>query len=96
MEIYLIVAAIICILCILANNLSYRIGVPSLLLFILLGMMFGTDGIFRINFSDYALSETICSIALIFIMFYGGFCTNWHEAKPVAGKSIILSSLGVS
>ena len=95
MEIYLIVAAIICILCILASNLSYRIGVPSLLLFILLGMMFGTDGIFRINFSDYALSETICSIALIFIMFYGGFCTNWHEAKPVAAKSIILSSLGV-
>jgi cell volume regulation protein A len=95
MELYLIVAAIICILCILASNLSYRIGVPSLLLFILLGMMFGTDGIFRINFSDYALSETICSIALVFIMFYGGFCTNWHEAKPVAAKSIILSSVGV-
>ncbi|MFR3728161.1 potassium/proton antiporter [Lacrimispora sp.] len=95
MELYLIVAAIICILCILASNLSYRIGVPSLLLFILLGMMFGTDGIFRINFSDYALSETICSIALVFIMFYGGFCTNWHEARPVAAKSIILSSAGV-
>lgn len=95
MELYLIVAAVICIICILASNLSYKIGVPSLLLFILLGMMFGTDGIFRINFSDYGLSEFICSIALIFIMFYGGFCTNWKEAKPVAAKSIILSSAGV-
>lgn len=95
MEIYLIVTALICILCILASNLSYKIGVPSLLLFILLGMMFGTDGIFRINFSDYGLSEVICSVALIFIMFYGGFCTNWKEAKPVAVKSIILSTVGV-
>ncbi|MFT4005970.1 MAG: cation:proton antiporter [Lacrimispora sp.] len=95
MELYLIVSAVICIICILASNLSYKIGVPSLLLFILLGMMFGTDGIFRINFSDYGLSEFICSVALIFIMFYGGFCTNWNEAKPVAVKSIILSSAGV-
>ena len=95
MEIYLIGAAIICILCIFANNLSYRIGVPSLLLFILLGMMFGTDGILKINFSNYALSEIICSIALIFIMFYGGFCTSWKEARPVAGKAILLSSAGV-
>ncbi|MEY8356354.1 potassium/proton antiporter [Lachnospiraceae bacterium 54-53] len=95
MELYLIVSAVICIICILASNLSYKIGVPSLLLFILLGMMFGTDGIFRINFSDYGLSEFICSTALIFIMFYGGFCTNWNEAKPVAVKSMILSSAGV-
>lgn len=95
MELYLIVAAVICILCIFASNLSYRIGVPSLLLFILLGMMFGTDGIFHIPFSDYRLSETICSVALIFIMFYGGFCTNWSVAKPVALKSVLLSSIGV-
>lgn len=95
MELYLILSAVICIICILASNLSYKIGVPSLLLFILLGMMFGTDGIFRINFSDYGLSEFICTVALIFIMFYGGFCTNWNEAKPVAAKSIILSSAGV-
>lgn len=95
MEIYLILAAIICILCIFASNLSYRIGVPSLLLFIILGMLFGTDGIFRISFSDFQLSEKVCSVALIFIMFYGGFCTNWKEAKPVAVKAVLLSTIGV-
>ena len=95
MELYFIMAAFICILCIFAGSLSTRIGVPSLLLFIILGMMFGTDGIFRIPFSNYGLAESICSVALIFIMFYGGFCTNWEAARPVAKKAVLLSSAGV-
>ena len=95
MELYLIMAAFICILCIFAGSLSTRIGVPSLLLFIILGMMFGTDGILQIPFSNYGLAESICSVALIFIMFYGGFCTNWEAARPVAKKAVLLSSAGV-
>lgn len=66
-----------------------------LLAFILLGMLFGSDGLLQIPFDNYALAEQICSVALIFIMFYGGFGTNWDEAKPVAVKSVLLSSLGV-
>lgn len=92
---YLLLASIICILCIIAGNLSYKVGVPSLLLFILLGMAFGSDGIFRIPFGDFGLAEQICSIALIFIMFYGGFGTNWFVAKPVAARAILLSTAGV-
>lgn len=95
METILLLTAIICILCIFSSNLSYRIGVPSLVLFILLGMLFGTDGILGISFSDYHLTQQICSVALLFIMFYGGFGTNWSMAKPVAGKAILLSTLGV-
>lgn len=68
---------------------------PALFLFIVLGMLFGSDGIFKIPFSDYEFAEQICSVALIFIMFYGGFGTRWSEARPVAGKSILLSSVGV-
>lgn len=66
-----------------------------LLAFIVLGMIFGSDGIFKIPFENYVFAEQICSIALIFIMFYGGFGTSWDEAKPVAVKSILLSTLGV-
>lgn len=66
-----------------------------LLLFIVIGMLFGSDGIFKIPFDDYEFAEQICSIALIFIIFYGGFETRWSEAKRVAGKSILLSSVGV-
>ncbi len=67
---------------------------PMLLAFILLGMIFGSDGIVKIPFENYTFAEQICSVALIFIMFYGGFGTKWNEAKPVALKSIILSTLG--
>lgn len=62
--------------------------------FILLGMCFGSDGLVKIPFDNYVLAEQICSVALIFIMFYGGFGTKWSEAKPIAGKAILLSSLG--
>ena len=65
-----------------------------LLAFILLGMFFGSDGVVKIPFSNYALAEQICSVALIFIMFYGGFGTKWSEAKPVIWQSLLLSSLG--
>ena len=63
--------------------------------FIGLGMFFGSDGIIKIPFDRFDFAGNICSVALIFIMFYGGFGTNWSEAKPVAFKAILLSSFGV-
>ena len=91
----LLLCAVIMIACIAGNKLSGRLGIPTLLLFIALGMLFGSDGIFRIQFEDYAFSEKVCSAALIIIMFYGGFGTKWSTAKPVAVQSVLLSTLGV-
>ena len=87
----LLVVAIIILVCIAGSRLSGRLGVPTLFIFIMLGMLFGSDGIFKIPFGNFALAEQVCSVALIFIMFYGGFGTRWSEAKPVAGRSILLS-----
>ena len=80
--------------CVFAGRISDRIGLPSLLIFILLGMVFGEDGLLRIPFSNYGISETICSVGLIFIMFYGGFGTRWAQAKSIAVKAITLSTAG--
>lgn len=91
----LLLVAIVIVGCILCNRISDKIGVPMLLAFILLGMLFGSDGLFKIAFDNFGFAEQICSIALIFIMFYGGFGTKWSEAKPVAVKSVLLSTLGV-
>ena len=79
----LLVVAIIILVCIAGSRLSGRLGVPTLFIFIMLGMLFGSDGIFKIPFGNFALAEQVCSVALIFIMFYGGFGTRWSEAKPV-------------
>ena len=51
--------------------------------------------VFQIEFDNYKFAEEICSVGLVFIIFYGGFGTKWSEAKKVAGKSLILASAGV-
>ena len=84
MLISLTIIAIVIVACVLCNKLTNKIGVPMLLAFILLGVIFGSDGIFKIPFDDFEFVEQVCTVALIFIMFYGGFGTNWKEAKPVA------------
>lgn len=91
----ILIVSIVILFCVLLNRLSQKIGIPMLLAFILLGMAFGTDGLLKIPFENYGFAEQVCSVALIFIMFYGGFGTNWSQARPVAVKSALLSTLGV-
>ena len=93
-NVILFVACII-MLCVLAEKFSDRVGMPALMMFMFIGMLFGSDGIFKIPFEDFKLAENVCSVALIFIMFYGGFNTKWQAAKTVAGRAIALSTLGV-
>lgn len=93
-SIILLVAAII-LLCLSLNKISNKLGIPTLLAFIVLGMLFGTDGIIKIPFDNFQVAEQVCSVSLIFIMFYGGFGTNWKQAKPAAVKAVLLSTLGV-
>ena len=92
----LLLFSIIIFACVLLDRISAKIGMPVLLAFIFLGMLLGSDGILRIPFEDYGFAENICSIALIFIIFYGGFGTDWEQAKPVAIKSGLLSTFGVA
>ena len=92
---YVLCVAGIILLCVLAEKFSDKFGMPALILFMFIGMLFGSDGIFGIPFDNFSLAENVCSIALVFIMFYGGFNTKWSAAKPVAGKAIVLSTLGV-
>jgi potassium/hydrogen antiporter len=91
----MITCALILLICITSSKILYKFGVPILLIFIVLGMLFGSDGIVGIYFDNYELTSQLCSIGLVFIMFYVGFGTSWEMAKPVAIPSILLSTLGV-
>lgn len=90
----LIAASFVILCCIFGSNISHKFGLPTLLLFILLGMAFGSDGIFKIPFDNYLFAQDIASAALVLIIFYGGFGTKWSKAKKAAGRSILLSSAG--
>ncbi len=94
LSLLLLIAAIVILLCVGLNNVSNKLGIPMLLAFMLLGMLFGSDGIGKITYDNFSFTEHICTVALIFIMFYGGFGTRWSEAKPIAVKAGILSSFG--
>ena len=95
MAVFVLLAAAVILLCLALNRLSNKLGVPMLLAFILLGMLFGTDGLLKIPFDNYQMAEQICSISLVFIMFYGGFGTNFKQAKQVVGEAVLLSTAGV-
>jgi cell volume regulation protein A len=92
----LLLSGIIILACVVANQFSDKLGLPALLLFMGLGMFFGSDGVVKIPFSDYEAANNLCTVGLILIMFYGGFCTNWKAAKPIAPRAILLSTVGVA
>lgn len=92
--ILLLSSAVVLISTTFLSKMSKKIRVPALLAFIFLGMIFGTEGLFKIDFNNFRLAEKICTVALIFIMFYGGFGMNWKMIKPVFTKAATMASLG--
>lgn len=93
----LLLLGVVIALCVLINHMTDRLKIPSLLLFIGLGIVFGVLLRPKIgNFTDYALGNVVCSICLVFVIFYGGFGTNYKEAKPVAPRAMLLSSIGTA
>ena len=94
MDQLLLMGSFVILTCILANRVTSRFGIPRLFAFILLGMVFGSEGLFQIPFDDFSFAEDFCTVALIFIIFYGGFGTRLKAARPIAAKALLLSSAG--
>ena len=92
---YLLVGGLVIMVSTVMSKFSQRYNIPSLLLFVGLGMVLGVNGIFHIEFSNYQISQDIATFCLIFIMFYGGFGISWAKAKPIALQAGLLSSLGI-
>lgn len=91
----MIVSSLVLLISITSSKIFYKFGVPILLVFIGLGMLFGSEGIVGIHFTDYEFAKDMSSLALVIIMFFGGFGTNWSMAKQSAVASIFMSTLGV-
>lgn len=72
-----------------------RFGIPVLLLFLLVGMLAGSDGPGGISFYDPKIAKFIGAVALSFILFSGGLETKWNDIKPVLWQGVTLSTLGV-
>ena len=90
----LLLASILIVFAILITKVGMKFGVPSLLLFLILGMVAGQDGL-GLRFENREMAESIGHFAMTIILFTGGLETSLKETKPVMRQGILLSTLGV-
>jgi potassium/hydrogen antiporter len=90
-----LIGSILLFISILAGKTSLKTGVPTLIFFVIIGMLAGSEGIGGISFDNPKLAKFIGIIALNFILFAGGIDTDWKTIRPVLWKGISLSTIGV-
>ncbi len=92
---YILLGSLLLISGVITTKFSSKFGVPALVLFILVGMIAGSDGIGLIYFDNARIAQGVGILALIIIVFEGGLLTNKHTVKDVIKPSMVLATLGV-
>ncbi len=91
----LVAASILLLLSVFASKASAKLGIPALLLFLVLGMLAGSEGPGGIYFDDAHLAQSLGVVALALILFSGGLDTEWSSVRPVLLQGLALSTAGV-
>lgn len=94
LDTFLLVGSVVAFLAILAVRLSARLGMPSLLIYLGIGVAIGEAGV-GIHFEDYALAHALGFAALAVILAEGGFTTDWNIVKPTMRLGGVLATVGV-
>ena len=93
-ELFLLVLSTLFFASILAGKAGSRFGVPALLLFLGVGMLFGSDGL-GIHFDNIKLAQMIGTVSLCAILFSGGLDTKIDDIRPVLAPGVMLATMGV-
>ncbi|MFD6150989.1 potassium/proton antiporter [Streptomyces sp. NPDC060243] len=91
----LLVSAVVLLVAVAAVRLSSRSGLPSLLVYLGIGVVMGTDGLGNVSFDDVRLTQVIGYAALVVILTEGGLGTKWKEVRPALPAAAALSTVGV-
>lgn len=91
----LIVGSFLLFISILASKLSSNLGIPTLLIFLAIGMLAGEDGLGGIQFDSPYITKVLGTITLTLILFAGGLDTNFEHIRPVLWNGLSLSTIGV-
>ena len=94
-DVIFIVFSTLIILSIFTIKLSNRFGIPSLALFLIIGMLAGSDGLGGISFDNPSLVRSLGITALVLILFSGGLDTEWAAVRPIVWQGLSLSTIGV-
>ncbi len=93
-ENFLFLDAVLILASIVISKWGYRFGIPTLLLFLFTGMLFGTDGL-GLEFNSHEDAQLIGMLSLSVILFSGGMDTKRRDIEPVVGQGLTLSTVGV-
>ncbi len=96
LEASLLLLALLLLAGVLASKVSDRFGIPALLVFIVVGMLAGSEGPGGVYFDDAALAQHVGVVALVLILFSGGLDTDWPRVRPVLRHGVVLATLGVT
>ena len=94
LDAFLLVGSLVTILAILAVRISSRAGLPSLLVYLLMGVVLGEEGL-GVPFEDAQVAHALGFAALVVILAEGGLTTSWREIRPTLGLGLSLATLGV-
>ncbi|WP_226036494.1 potassium/proton antiporter [Aquibacillus saliphilus] len=92
---FIVLIALLLIVSVLVTKFSSRLGVPSLVLFIGVGMVVGSDGLNIIYFDNAKVAQMIGIFSLVVILFEGGLQTKWSTIRPVMAPAVSLATIGV-
>ena len=92
----LLITSILLIFSVIAGKASFKFGVPALLIFLIIGMLFGSDGLGIIEYDNLVSAQFVGTVALSIILFSGGMDTKISEIRPVAAQGIVLATIGVA
>ncbi|HHW09932.1 MAG TPA: potassium/proton antiporter [Firmicutes bacterium] len=95
-EYLLFAAGLLIFASVATSKLAGRLGVPVLLIFMLVGILAGSEGPGGFYFDDAWLAQLMGTIALAIILFAGGMSTDWNYVKPVFGPAVVLATAGVA
>ncbi|MGW0365240.1 potassium/proton antiporter [Streptomyces sp. NPDC002990] len=92
----LLICSLVLLVAVAAVRISSRSGLPSLLIYLGIGIAIGQDGIGNVVFDNAELTQVIGYAALVVILAEGGLGTKWKEIKPALPAAIMLSLVGVA
>jgi potassium/hydrogen antiporter len=90
----LLASSLVLLASIIATRIAHRVGLPSLLLFLALGVILGEDGL-GVEFDDAQLAQNVGTAALAIILVEGGLATQWSDVRRLLAPAGLLASLGV-
>src|SRR4028119_417493 len=91
----ILIGSVLLLISVIAGKTTNKLGVPTLIFFLIVGVLAGSEGLGGIHFDNAGVAQFIGITALNFILFSGGLDTDWKSIRPVLWQGVALSTIGV-